>query len=200
MSIKRTDFTGEKYGRLTLINFLEFDKSRRQIYTCKCDCGQIVNKHLHSMKSGKTQSCGCLHKEVTSENGKKRTIGNGIAARNGLINNYKESAKKRKIPWNLTNEQFIEITSRDCYYCGIKPLQNKGTFNNTGNYIHNGIDRIENDKGYEYSNSVPCCKNCNYAKRNMSLETFYNMIKNIYERHIREVDIFQRPEIQFEKL
>jgi len=48
-------------------------------------------------------------------------------------------------------------------------------------YTYNGLDRIDNAKGYILDNVVPCCKHCNYAKRNMSTEKFYNLIKSIYE-------------------
>lgn len=55
------DITGNKYGRLTVI-----EKVKRNGVThwrCKCDCGNeaiVVNAHL---VSGYTQSCGCLRSD-----------------------------------------------------------------------------------------------------------------------------------------
>ena len=39
-------------------------------------------------------------------------------------------------------------------------------------YLHNGIDRIDNNIGYESKNVVSCCKICNYAKSNMNYKDF----------------------------
>ena len=37
---KREDLTGKKYGRLTVIKYIEFDTKQNSCkYLCKCDCG-----------------------------------------------------------------------------------------------------------------------------------------------------------------
>lgn len=58
----RTDFTGRRFGRLVVTSMLDdFHKA-----TCVCDCGRdrvVWTKHL---KSGATQSCGCLRNERTA--------------------------------------------------------------------------------------------------------------------------------------
>lgn len=45
--------------------------------------------------------------------------------------------------------------------------------------IYNGIDRIDNAKGYTIENSVTCCKRCNFAKRNMSYDEFISWGKKL---------------------
>ncbi len=60
------DLTGQKFGRLVIIQRMDNDKSGHLRWLCKCDCGKkriIRGDHL---KSDETQSCGCLRKEVTS--------------------------------------------------------------------------------------------------------------------------------------
>ena len=63
------DRTGEKYGRLEVISFdKRIGENRtkyRYYWNCKCECGKekVVNSSL--LKTGKTKSCGCLHKEIT---------------------------------------------------------------------------------------------------------------------------------------
>ena len=81
----------------------------------------------------------------------------------------------------LTREEFREITSRDCFFCGIKPLQifSKGKKHRNGHYLHNGIDRINSSKGYINGNVLPCCEICNKAKRDLSLDEFLNWINRI---------------------
>ena len=55
------DMTGERYGMLTVIEYVGKDKFNNALWRCKCDCGQekIVNRRR--LISGDTRSCGCLH-------------------------------------------------------------------------------------------------------------------------------------------
>ena len=62
----RTDLTGQKFGRLTVIRQCEDyvnPKGRHFAkYSCKCDCGnpEYVNVTAMHLKDGHTQSCGCI--------------------------------------------------------------------------------------------------------------------------------------------
>ncbi len=47
-------------------------------------------------------------------------------------------------------------------------------------YAHNGVDRLDNAKGYTLENSVPCCKHCNIAKRSMTVDEFKQWISKVY--------------------
>ena len=64
------DLTGQKFGRLTV---LHRDESRpkghgKPVYwVCQCECGNVKSIYAHSLTTGKTQSCGCLHKEQFSK-------------------------------------------------------------------------------------------------------------------------------------
>ena len=96
------------------------------------------------------------------------------------ITNYKKTAKRRGHNWDLTEEQFKKITQKDCYYCGAKPNNITKYPNCNGIYIYNGIDRIDNTKGYTIDNVVPCCKYCNMAKNILTLQKFTEWVKRIY--------------------
>ena len=41
------------------------DKASHQYWICKCDCGNIVEINSDNLRRGLTQSCGCLHSEMT---------------------------------------------------------------------------------------------------------------------------------------
>lgn len=56
------DISGEMFGRLTVIKYIGESK-----WLCKCDCGNESVVVGDSLKNGATRSCGCLHKERTSE-------------------------------------------------------------------------------------------------------------------------------------
>jgi len=136
--------------------------------------------------------CGCsatiIHKFLIVLEIPTRTIGDarklpfGEASFNELFSNYKSKAKYRKIEFKLTKKQFRVLTSQRCHYCGQKPTQvyNRIFHRNNGNYLYNGIDRVNNNEGYIVSNCVPCCKHCNMAKNKFTVEEFKDWIKQSY--------------------
>ena len=57
------DIAGQKFGKLTALYPVEktkLSKATSKLWHCKCDCGKECNVHYPDLKSGKTQSCGCL--------------------------------------------------------------------------------------------------------------------------------------------
>ena len=65
---KPIDLTGKRFGRLVVIQRATNSKEGRTRWLCKCDCGNeriILGK---SLRNGRTQSCGCLNKEIVSKN------------------------------------------------------------------------------------------------------------------------------------
>ena len=185
---KLIDLTGKKFGRLTVIkrDYSRNNKRVRNAYwLCKCECGNEKIIRDDSLRKGLTKSCGCWAREWAREWVKKYSkfpkLGYGISNMRRIIYSYKKHAKKRGLEWDLTEEQFKEIAQQDCYYCGVKP-NNIGKIPKThGEYTYNGIDRIDNNKGYTIDNIVPCCKRCNIAKNNSTLQKFQDWIKRVYD-------------------
>lgn len=64
------DLTGQMFGRLTVIDF-DRKEGNKYYWLCKCDCESKKIKSILSghIKSGKTQSCGCLQKEKVTKHG-----------------------------------------------------------------------------------------------------------------------------------
>lgn len=60
---KLKDLTGQKFGRLTVIERAENAKDGRAHWRCHCDCGNEVTVSSYHLTSGHTQSCGCLFLE-----------------------------------------------------------------------------------------------------------------------------------------
>lgn len=171
---------GQKFNRLTPVALSHHDSHGDYWYLCECECGNMKLVRKYHFMSGHTQSCGCLWKE---HNTKPR----GQAAFDGIYNRYKKNATDRNMDFGLTKQEFQHITSQNCFYCNSPPSQGdwKDKRNN-GQYIHNGIDRIDNDLGYTLKNSVPCCFICNVAKHSQSLDEFKKWVTGVYNHFIKE--------------
>lgn len=91
---------------------------------------------------------------------------------------------------NLTINVFYQLTQLDCYYCGLQPsnksnvIVKKSSFFTklTSWFIYSGLDRIDNSRVHDYDNVIPCCKYCNYAKRDLTLNEFYDWINRLQKQ------------------
>ncbi len=63
---KIADMTGQRFGRLVVVERLENDKHHCTIWRCRCDCGNETNVRGITLRGGHTQSCGCLRNEVVA--------------------------------------------------------------------------------------------------------------------------------------
>lgn len=91
---------------------------------------------------------------------------------NGRYSTYKTNANKRGKSFDLTIEQFEEITSKPCHYCGEYDVYEDMRFT--------GVDRVDTNNGYNVKNCVPCCKVCNSMKSNYNVSEWLEKIKKIY--------------------
>ena len=71
---RREDVTGQRFGRLTVLEMI-FETGKNSRARCQCDCGNIVIVNTCAIKRGSTQSCGCYHKDRTSECSRKDNTG-----------------------------------------------------------------------------------------------------------------------------
>lgn len=69
---KLIDLTGSRFGRLVVVERAE-NIGRTTRWLCRCDCGNTVVVRQPDMRSGRTQSCGCIHKEQLAD--RNRTHG-----------------------------------------------------------------------------------------------------------------------------
>ena len=103
----------------------------------------------------------------------------GLSSMRSLICSYKRKAKKRGHTYELTEEEFKEITQKPCFYCGQEPNQIAKYETKNGHYIYNGIDRKDNNIGYTYENSLPCCGLCNREKGRQSFKQFDDWLNKV---------------------
>lgn len=183
---RRENLDGKRFGRLTVICHHKNDRSR-----CLCDCGKEKIINNYHLKSGNTESCGCLMREVSKKMMTK------MASLKAIQDPITASAKRVFSFYNkdgLSFEKFIELSRLNCYYCKISPNNASNAakygFENNKisykryptdqyNFVYNGLDRVDSSLGHVEGNLVPCCKRCNWAKLNFSSDSFLNHMKKL---------------------
>ena len=63
----RIDLTNQRFGRLLVLSKYDVVGKGETRWLCRCDCGNECVVSRGGLKGGKTQSCGCLQRERTSE-------------------------------------------------------------------------------------------------------------------------------------
>lgn len=189
---KFIDLTGMKFGRLTVLFQVASSKSHGSRWKCRCDCGKEVAVKGENLRRGATKSCGCYRREFTGE---KSRIEDGLASKRSIYRIYIDSAKRRKLPFELSFEQFINLTQQNCHYCNAELENFHLNHGSISGFSYNGIDRKDNTKGYTLENSLPCCTNCNKAKGTMSYDEFISWGKKLGNHLNRDILVNPLPHI-----
>jgi hypothetical protein len=157
------DLSGKRFGKLLAIKVhsANLDSRRRTYWEAKCDCGKDIVIRQDALKYS-ARSCGCL----ALDKNKARTLPENLSAKNNYFNKVKRGAEKRNLSFTLSFDQVMAISLRNCEYCGSEPkILEK--LNESSKFFRNGIDRKDNNIGYEDKNCVTCCFTCNRAKGSM---------------------------------
>lgn len=171
LKMKTVQVLGQRKHRLKVIEQIDTGKKGdRYRLRCLCDCGKETVIRKDHFTLGKTRSCGCLK-------GGKLELGE--ASFNRLYYSYKQGAKHRSLTFALSEVEFRILTKQNCHYCGTPPSKTFKYRNGFGEYLYNGVDRIDNEKGYTVENSVACCSICNSMKSSLDKERFVAQIARI---------------------
>lgn len=173
------DVTGQKRNKLTFISYYGKSTSNNNLWRVRCDCGKEIISEYSDVNVGKIKSCGCLKVEKAKLTNK---LPFGEASFNTVYSYYRDSAKERGLEFNISKEKFRILTQKNCYYCNSEPENTKISMYNNGHYVYNGLDRVNNNDGYNENNVLPCCKTCNFAKRGLSVGEFKLWIKRLIDR------------------
>lgn len=185
----KKDYTGEKFGRITLIKRLNQRRGSKELYLCQCECGIQKDMIAYNVVVGRSISCGCYNRENAANVERPNKLPYGESAMRNLYLIYKRGARIRGLTFLLSLDNFRYLTKQNCHYCGTEPCNpttSSGTQQRNGEYVYNGIDRIDSSKGYETDNMVTCCKICNYAKRDISYDKFIDWINKLVKYKTNE--------------
>lgn len=168
--VNRNKYIGKQFNRLIII----IEELEKRKIKCICTCGKEKIMDIHNVISNRSKSCGCLNIEKNKLYRKPV----GYNSLTGLINNYKNSAKRKNHIFELTREEFSSIINQNCFYCNKPPSNIIGPtggkcskeWKQLGKIFYSGIDRMDNTIGYIKSNCLSCCSICNYIKSDYSLD------------------------------
>lgn len=173
------------FTRLKVIKFQyykQWTSKREPVWNCSCECGlQNILVTDSNLKQGNTKSCGCFQKDGLKKLHLKNIKEN--APFDAVLREYVSSAKRRNLEFGLSKEQFLFLTSQNCFYCNsipstIKDRNGKDEYKGKL-FIYNGIDRIDNALGYTIENSVSCCRMCNWMKGSLDQVAFLQQVQKI---------------------
>lgn len=174
--MRTIDILGQKFNKLTVLNRIEEQGVKNTRYNCVCECGKRSIVRGTHLRTGRVQSCGC----ITIARLKAKALPEGESAFHKVLAEYKKRANRKNIAWSLDDMEVKTMMQSFCTYCGEQP--NRIARTKSSSFVYNGLDRIDNAKGYTPENTTTACWRCNAAKNNMSLAEFQNWIKRVTEK------------------
>lgn len=175
MSRPTLNLTGQRFGRLLVLTEHAPGAPGRRRWVTRCDCGVETIKLASNLIGGVTHSCGCLQREASAK-AQRRYVGN--PALNFKVTSVISSAKRRRVLVTVDRIDIATLLVLPCFYCGAPPANEVRRRGHS--VVCGGIDRVDNARGYEVGNIVPCCEECNMAKRTMSAPQFLAWAKRVY--------------------
>ena len=142
---------GRRFGRLLVRNVIAgADRNgwRLWLFECDCDCGQQTTVPKGSLTGGRTLSCGCFRREVSSVINLKH--GREGTAEYGIWNAMKmRCTNPRTKSYRNYGGRGISVCDRwmksfDAFFADMGPRPSK----------HLTLERVDNEGNYEPSNCI----------------------------------------------
>lgn len=192
------DILCKKFNRLTVLDIRKRKINKRYVteLRCLCDCGNIKYIDKYSVLSGRSKSCGCLHKEIAK---KVNTI---HGERNTRL--YRTWYHMKSRCTCITDPKYKNYGERGITVCDDWNdfLKFKEWAYNNGYDDSLTIERIDVNKGYspdnckwitisEQSNNKTCSHYFKYNNKIYSLKELSNVL-NIPYKALHKILILNR--------
>lgn len=150
---KVRDLTGQVFGRLTVISLSHVSGGKAH-WNCTCTCGKNSVVLSTNLTQGLTKSCGCM----------RGTPGDGLSSARVYFGMFRGRTLQRNIAFELTFDQFYELSQQNCVRCGKAPDTTYKCVTCTNTFTHGSIGMHEKFLGYTQDNCFPSCSACNRKK------------------------------------
>jgi len=149
------DLTGQRFGKLLVLNIDIAIPGGELKWTCQCDCGNITSVRSTNLRKNIIKSCGCYRKERLTIHGDSFTqlhiCWTGMKQR--CLNSNESSYQHYGGRGITICESWLDYNNfkKDMYESYIEHVNKFGEEDTT-------LERVNNDKNYEKSN-------CRWATR-----------------------------------
>lgn len=167
---------GQKFGDLEVLHELRINRRKNLVWLVRCLCGVEFEITSHGLTRGTTARCNSCRLKRLQFNNRKAD-----SAVRHLFSRYRCQARTARRSFKISFEKFKTLTSAPCFYTGRVPEQIVKMVGSQHEY--NGLDRLNNRKGYTLQNSVPCCGVINKMKGTLDAKTFILLCKEVAKHH-----------------
>ena len=170
------DLTGQRFGKLTVIECTGRNKSGRFMWKCECDCGNVTTVRADGLTRGHTKSCGCLI--VVAAKNRIKDLNKIHGKTNTRLFHIWQSMRSRCS--NPSNKNYPRYGGRGIRVCDEWEKDFVAFYNwamDNGYQEDLTLDREDNSGNYEPSN-------CKWAT---PIEQANNTRRNVYMEYNGEV-------------
>lgn len=147
------NLTGQKYGRLTVVEQVGADKHQNRVWDCLCDCGNTKTATTDLLRRGRTKSCGCMQSENAAHQGRlSKTHGHTVGKR--ATREMRAYWDMRARCYNPNNSRFADYGGRGIRVCDRWNDSFENFLSDMGRHPGHGftLDRLRVDGDYSVGN------------------------------------------------
>ena len=104
---------GEKFGRLTVVDYFGKNKHGHNLWNCECECGNHKIVSTGALNSGSVKSCGCLWEE------NKKVLKTRVVKKHGMVDTQEYHAWNgmRQRCYNKNSPKYKNYGARGIKVC-----------------------------------------------------------------------------------
>lgn len=178
---RKANLLGETFTRLTVKEEAGVSKHGKVLWLCICECGNKVTVPTGALRSGNTNSCGCLNREIN----RNRHLKHGESFTKFYkhwLNMVNRCTNPSTVNYKYYGGEGIKVCERWLDYDNFKEDMYESFEEHSKSNKHTSLERLDHKGNY-------CPENCTWAtmkeqgynRRNTTYLTFNGEKKTIEE-------------------